>query len=71
MADQVKKDAAPTQGRSHEQNRSIPRHSTSPSRSPELKISDDLILSLADAYENKRARQVGEWEVRQRAAAAF
>ena len=23
---------------------------------------DDLIVSLADAYENKRARQVFEWE---------
>ena len=23
---------------------------------------DDLILSLSDAYENKRARQVFEWE---------
>jgi hypothetical protein len=25
-------------------------------------LSDDLIVSLADAYENKRARQVTEWE---------
>lgn len=24
---------------------------------------DDLILSLADAYENQRARQVYEWEL--------
>ena len=23
---------------------------------------DDLILSLSDAYENKRAQQVGEWQ---------
>lgn len=23
---------------------------------------DDLIVSLSDAYENKRARQVNEWE---------
>ena len=23
---------------------------------------DDLILSLANAYENKRARQISEWE---------
>lgn len=23
---------------------------------------DDIILSLANAYENKRARQVNEWE---------
>jgi len=26
------------------------------------KPNDDLILSLSDAYENKRARQVVEWE---------
>lgn len=25
-------------------------------------INDDLIMSLSDAYENKRARQVVEWE---------
>ena len=25
-------------------------------------VNDDLILSLQDAYENKRARQVFEWE---------
>ena len=25
-------------------------------------INDDLLLSLSDAYENKRARQVVEWE---------
>ena len=27
-----------------------------------LTMNDDLIVSLADAYENKRARQVVEWE---------
>ena len=25
-------------------------------------LNDDLIVSLSDAYENKRARQVMEWE---------
>lgn len=25
-------------------------------------IDDDLIVLLGDSYENKRARQVGEWE---------
>ncbi len=25
-------------------------------------LTDDLIMSLSDAYENKRARQVSEWE---------
>jgi len=29
-------------------------------------LNDELIGSLSDAYENKRARQVTEWERRQR-----
>lgn len=33
---------------------------SSPKR--ERSISDDLIGSLASAYENERARQVSEWE---------
>ena len=37
-----------------------PRISSHRSRSTEK--TDDVILSLADAYENQRARQVGEWE---------
>ena len=28
----------------------------------EQTINDDVIMSLANAYENKRARQVSEWE---------
>ena len=32
------------------------------SKSKETKSNDDLILSLSDAYENRRARQVVEWE---------
>ena len=28
----------------------------------ETKSNDELIVSLADAYENRRARQVVEWE---------
>jgi len=32
------------------------------SKSKEPKPNDDLILSLSDAYENRRARQVVEWE---------
>ena len=34
-------------------------------------FNDDLIVSLADSYENKRARQVTEWEMRQRVAKAM
>ncbi|HEY0429985.1 MAG TPA: hypothetical protein VGC76_19530 [Pyrinomonadaceae bacterium] len=32
------------------------------SKSRDNPSSDDLIVSLSDAYENKRARQVVEWE---------
>jgi hypothetical protein len=32
---------------------------------------DDVIMSLGDAYENRRARQVNEWEKRQHVAKAF
>jgi hypothetical protein len=41
------------------------------SRSKDSLFNDDVIVSLADAYENQRARQVTEWEKRQRVAAAF
>lgn len=30
--------------------------------SPSTRQNDDIILSLSNAYENKRARQVTEWE---------
>jgi hypothetical protein len=32
------------------------------SRSSQPEKNDDLIVTLSDAYENKRAQQVGEWE---------
>ncbi|MDQ3634123.1 MAG: hypothetical protein M3405_06385 [Acidobacteriota bacterium] len=35
---------------------------TSQTPSNLIKFNDDLIISLADAYENKRARRVFEWE---------
>ena len=35
-------------------------------QSKESPLNDELIGSLSDAYENKRARQVTEWERRQR-----
>ncbi|HTK25616.1 MAG TPA: hypothetical protein VL327_03595 [Pyrinomonadaceae bacterium] len=35
-------------------------------QSKENPLNDELIGSLSDAYENKRARQVTEWERRQR-----
>ena len=36
--------------------------SQSQSQSQSKEKNDDLIVSLSDAYENRRARQVGEWE---------
>jgi hypothetical protein len=36
--------------------------STRNSKPKENQLNDDLIVSLSDAYENKRARQVFEWE---------
>ncbi len=36
--------------------------STRISKQRENSTNDDLIVSLSDAYENKRARQVFEWE---------
>jgi hypothetical protein len=35
---------------------------TAKNKSRENSTNDDLIVSLSDAYENKRARQVFEWE---------
>ncbi len=32
------------------------------SKNAENSMNDDVIVSLSDAYENKRARQVFEWE---------
>jgi len=36
--------------------------STRHSKTKDILAADDLIVSLSDAYENKRARQVFEWE---------
>lgn len=38
------------------------RYSSRYSQTTEMLMTDDLIVSLADAYENQRARQVSEWE---------
>ena len=43
-------------------NQSIPLKLLSSRRPPTLEKNDDLIVTLSDAYENRRARQVGEWE---------
>ena len=36
--------------------------SSKPKENQTNQTNDDLIVSLSDAYENKRARQVFEWE---------
>jgi hypothetical protein len=63
MVDQNEKDAARHNDPESDSN---PRRRTSiSSRNPTNMLpygSDDVIVSLADAYENKRARQVTEWE---------
>jgi len=41
------------------------------SQSKDSFTNDELIVSLGDAYENRRARQVNEWEKRQHVAKVF
>ena len=43
-------------------NSAAARTSTSQSQQYRNYSVDDIILSLANAYENKRARQVSEWQ---------
>lgn len=45
--------------------------SSAASLSRENNLHDELIVSLSNAYENKRARQVTEWELRQSVRRAF
>jgi hypothetical protein len=42
-----------------------------PRSKDKLAVADDVIVSLADSYENRRARQVNEWEKRQHVAKTF
>ena len=46
------------------------RVSSRKTNSKDNPFNDDLIVSLSDAYENKRARQVTEWERRQNYSAS-
>ena len=43
-------------------NRNTPQPLLSSSKSRSADSNDDIIGSLAEQYENRRARQVGEWE---------
>ena len=42
--------------------RNAPQSLLSSSKSRSTENNDDIIGSLAEQYENRRARQVGEWE---------
>jgi hypothetical protein len=44
------------------QDTSSPSQLLSSNRTRPTEQHDDLIVSLAERYENRRARQVGEWE---------
>jgi hypothetical protein len=45
-----------------ESKRNTPQSLLSSSKTRSTDNNDDLIGSLAERYENRRARQVGEWE---------
>ena len=60
MANRIRKTAAGEARNESSINVPHPLLSSSKTRSPEK--TDDVIISLSDAYENRRARQVGEWE---------
>jgi hypothetical protein len=59
MANRIRNTASEVRNETDIKNR-YPLISSSRSRSTEK--NDDLILTLSDAYENQRARQVSEWE---------
>lgn len=61
MANQIHNDAAARESR-HELEIRKPHPILSSSKSRTIEKTDDVILSLSDAYENRRARQVQEWE---------
>ncbi|MBC7900141.1 MAG: hypothetical protein H7070_08820 [Saprospiraceae bacterium] len=70
MANKTNTNVARTKDNSNQkenafQHYSARRLSSRKSQSKENPLNDDLIVSLSDAYENKRARQVTEWERRQ------
>ena len=74
MVKQINSNAAPDIDKLNAQDAAaIISHSLSPNRSQtkDKFLYDELIVSLSDAYENRRARQVNEWERRQHVAKAF
>ena len=71
MVKRIERDVAPDKLNVHDA-AAVINHARSSARSQqkETYINDELIVSLADSYENKRAQQVTEWEMRQRVAGA-
>lgn len=70
MVNQTNTNVARSKNTSNEKENAFPGysfglHSSRKSQSKENPLNDDLIMSLSEAYENKRARQVTEWERRQ------
>lgn len=55
-----------TPRRSDNIHRSESTHSRPTAARRETPQDDDMIMSLANSYENKRARQVTEWELMRR-----
>ncbi|MEJ7847228.1 MAG: hypothetical protein WKF92_03955 [Pyrinomonadaceae bacterium] len=75
MANQTNINSARSKDSSNENENPFPAYSSKSlsarkSHSTENSFKDDLIMSLSDAYENKRARQVTEWERRQNYSAS-
>ena len=60
MVNRIRSNASGNAGQKNDANNSA-KLLTSP-RSQSTERQDDLIVSLAERYENRRARQVGEWE---------
>lgn len=72
MVKRMDRDVAPDKLNAHDA-AAVISHALSSTRSQQKDsyFNDELIVSLADSYENKRARQVTEWEMRQRVAKAI
>ena len=74
MVKRIERDVAPQLDKLNAQDgAAIISHSlsSSSSQSKDNFFNDDLIVSLADAHENKRARQVNEWERQQHIARVY
>ena len=60
MVNRIRTNAPGNTGRKQDPGKSSKLLSSARSQSTDRP--DDLIVSLAERYENRRARQVGEWE---------